>query len=433
MSASSIIILLSIVALIVIGYKTKLNYGLIGIAFAFIFGCFAAGMSANTVVNQWPARLFFQMFTISLFYAFSINNGTLELLSRKFVGLAKNFSPLIPFMLFIIGGVMAGIGPGSIAMFLVFTPIIMQIGKDAGMNPVLSATTMTCGINCGAWSPIAVNGITTYNLIEAAGYTAEEAASYSATVWGSMAIITTLVFLGTYFILGGYKRKKTTFEETPAFNKEQKTNFILIIIMTALLLIPAMIDNLFTGGALSWFVDRMDATLLAVVFSILAIFLKVGNEKKAFASVPWSTIVMVCGVAMLVGVAAEAGALEYVAGYIGNNIGLKILPYIMVIVCGIFSMFSSTMGVVVPTMYPLIAAIAVASGGSPAFLFAVVPFSAGHSGITPFSLTGGLVMATVEEENKHKMFIVLTLTAICRLAAVLVFVAILMLLGVFRI
>ena len=68
MSATCIIILVSIVVVIVLGYLLKVNFGLMGIAAAFICGVCLAGMSAGKVMNMWSTKLFFQMFSITFFY-----------------------------------------------------------------------------------------------------------------------------------------------------------------------------------------------------------------------------------------------------------------------------------------------------------------------------------------------------------------------------
>jgi di/tricarboxylate transporter len=412
MSAGSIIILISIVVAIAIGYITKVNFGFIGIAFAFLFGCLIADLSPGKVIGLWPSKLFFQMFTVTFFYAFAIKNGTLELLARKLVHSMKNVSFLVPVILWLVGFVLAGIGPGSIAMFLVLSPMIMQVAKETEMNPALAAVVMGTGVNTGAWSPIAVNGIVTRGLIETAGFGAEEAYAYSLVVWRNMIIASVIIFILCYFIFKGYKCKAMSAEKSVAFNQQQKTSLILIFTMTGLLIIPAILKWMIGGSAISWFAGKMEVTFLAIIFGIISVFCKVGSEKDAIADVPWKTIIMVCGMGMLVATASEAGALAYLSDYIGRSFSADVIPYVMCIVAGIMSIFASTMGVVVPTLYPLIYAISAASGAMPALLFSVVPISAGYTGMSPFSLAGGLAMAAAEDSKKEKLFIVLIIVAI---------------------
>ena len=421
MSTINIVILVSILVIIAIGYKTKINFGLIGIAFAFIFGCLLANMSVNSVLNQWPAKLFFQMFTVTFFYAFAIKNGTLELFSKKIVYLAKNATFLVPLLLFLTAGVLAGIGPGSVSIFLVLSPIVMQIAKESDMHPALAGISMVCGANAGGWSPIAVNGITTHGLIEASGFAGTEAANLTIVVWRNMVIASLVIFVLAYFIFQGFKLKTLNFGKPAKFVKEQKITLVLIAIMSALLILPALLKGV--GGSMEWLANKMDVTFLAIIFSVIALLLKIGNEKEAILSVPWQTIIMVCGMGMIIGVAAQAGALEYLSNYIGDSISISIIPYAVCLVAGIMSIFASTMGVVVPTLFPLIFAICAASGAAPGLLYSIIPIAAGYTGLSPFSLTGGLILAATEESKREKMFILMIVVAICTLVVNILLIA----------
>ena len=99
MSTANIIILLSIVVAVALGYKLKINIGLFAIAFAFLLGCFLAGFSPSKVMNEWPLKLFFQMFTVTFFYAFAQQNGTLELIARNLVYSVRRIPWLIPIVI----------------------------------------------------------------------------------------------------------------------------------------------------------------------------------------------------------------------------------------------------------------------------------------------------------------------------------------------
>ena len=126
---------------------------------------------------------------------------------------------------------------------------------------------------------------------------------------------------------------------------------------------------------------------------------------------------------MLVGVAADAGALAYLSSYIGQSFAINAIPYILVLVAGAMSVFASTMGVVVPTLYPIVFAIVAASGAAPGLLFAVIPMAAGYTGLSPFSLLGGLIVAATEDEKKQKTFVLMIIVALCTVVVNIALVA----------
>lgn len=414
MSSTAIIVLLVIVAVIVLGSILKVNYGLLGIVAAFICGVFLVDMSASNVLNTWGTKLFFQMFSVTFFYAFAINNGTLEFLAKKLVYATRKSTFLTPVILFVVCGVIAGIGPGTISTFLIMTPIVMQVAKESGMKPGLAAIALSTGTNAGGWSPLASNGITLRGIIESSGYAADQAVTYGGHLFRNMFLASVVFFAIAYVVYRGWKCKAVEGSETPAaFNKQQKTNLILIVVLTALIILPPVCKSLFGGDFFSGLAKKLDATFLCVIFGVLAIILKVGDEKKAISGVPWKTIIMVCGMGMIISVASEAGVMTYLSDYLGRSFSASALPYVIGIVAAVMSLFSSTMGVVVPTLYPLIFAICSVSGADPVILFSIVPLAATSAGNSPFSLQGGLVQASLDDDKaRNRMFMELIVIAV---------------------
>ena len=71
---------------------------------------------------------------------------------------------------------------------------------------------------------------------------------------------------------------------------------------------------------------------------------------------------MICGVGMLISVAIKAGTIKIMAAWIGANIPWALVPVAMCVVGAIMSLFSSTLGVVTPALFPLVPALAASSG-----------------------------------------------------------------------
>lgn len=427
MSASSliVIILVAVVVVIVVGYIFKVNYGLLGICAAFVCGVLLAGLSPRDVIGMWSVRLFFQMFSIMLFYAYALNNGTLELLARKLVYATRKARFLTPVILFVLCGVIAGIGPGTIATFLIITPIVMQVAKETGMKPALAAIVLSTGVNFGGWSPLCTNGITLRGIIEESGYEATMASGYELLVFRNMLVASALFFIIAYVIFKGWNCGVSTGSQRASeFNREQKTTLILIVIFTCCVVIPPICNGFIGGDFFSWLANVCDPTFLAIIFAVIATLCRVGDEKKAILSVPWKTIIMVCGMGMLIAVASEVGATDYLAGVVSSSFSATVLPYIMALVAAGMSLFSSTMGVVIPTLYPLIFTICAASGASPVILFSVVPLAATSAGNSPFSLQGGLVQSAMDNDReRNKMFFTLIIIACVQTAFILALIA----------
>lgn len=414
--------LIAIALTIVIGYKFKINYGIIAMVFAYIIGCFCMDLKAKEVIAMFPTSLFFTLFSITLFFSIGLANGTILLFTRKAIYPFRNKPAIIPIILFLIAALVAFTGPGAVPCFALLTPIYMSIAYEIGINRGL-VPLMVVGASAGAWGPIASNGITTKNLIEAAGF---EATAYgdSLVVWAMCAAFLFLIFLVFYFIFGGVKLKNTVNMEKPeAFNKEQKVTMTLIIIMLVWVIVPSILNHFIELPFLKTLSSTVSVEFVCIVLTFVALLIKNADIKKCFKEIPMPTIVMICGVGMLIQIAIQAGAVDALAGAITENVNPMLMPILFAVIGGVMSFFSSTIGVVMPTIFPLVAAIAaVVPSISAPIIFGCVVVGSVASGFSPFSTQGALTLANIkkgEEAEKEENKLFWELIMICIVALVL--------------
>ena len=403
MESIGIAIILSLVVAIVIGTKLKINIGLIAIVFAYIFGVFFMGESVGVVIDLWPVRLFFQLFTITLFYAFAIQNGTLEGIARRMVYFARNSPKLIPIALWLVCFLLAAIGPGTATIMLIIPPILFKIGKETKMHVLLSATILSTGTHAGGWNPITLNGIFSRTLMESVGISAQDAEIYGMNMFLTVLIHRIILFAIFYFLFKGYKIQPVNVDKPEPFTKKQKWNVVLIVALLALLTLPAIFENLTGAAFFAMLRGNIDITFLAAILVIACILLKLGDFKKSITGgVAWDTILLICGTAMLIAVAQQAGAFTFISGLIGQHLSHNIAPYAVGVATGMIGMVTSVF-VVIPAMYPLAQGVALVSGIDAGFLFSIVTTITVSAALSPFSLAGAMIMSTAENENERKI------------------------------
>ena len=122
----NLIIVLAIVASIVIGYKTKINTGLVAIIFAYLIGCLGLGLAPKDIIGMWPTSTMFQIMTITLFYGIGNINGTLEKTARYLLYYMRNYKKLLPFILFLIAVLIGALGAGNFAVVAFLAPLSRQ-------------------------------------------------------------------------------------------------------------------------------------------------------------------------------------------------------------------------------------------------------------------------------------------------------------------
>lgn len=403
----SILIVGAIALAVAIGYKTKYNTGLFAIVFAYLIGCFVMGMKTKEVIGSWPVSTMFVIFSVSLFYNFALVNGTLEKTARYLLYAFRHFPGLLPFALYFASAGIAALGAGFFTVMAFMAPIALLICREAKMDKLAGAVAVNCGALSGANFMTSGSGIIFRGLMDEAGFV-EHSFQYSAVIFISSVVFSILLIAGFRYIPCSNRNigKGASFEKPEAFNAKQKMNLYLMIGMILTVLVFPVLNIIFPDNATVSFINsKMDVGLAAIVFSVIALFLKLAPEKDVIAKVPWNTIIMICGVGMLIQVAIAAGTIDLLASWVGSSLPGWAVPVAMSVVAAIMSFFSSTLGVVAPALYPLVPAVTEASGISPLLLFTCIVIGAQSSAISPFSSGGSLVLGSCStDEERTAMF-----------------------------
>lgn len=403
---ANILILCAIILAIALGYRTKINTGFFGIVFAYIIGTFYLGIKPGDIIKMWPISIFFVILAISLFYNFAMTNGTLEKLAQHMLYRTRKVPKLLPFAIFIAATILAALGAGFFAVMAFFTPITMLLCRKTGLSPLIGALAVNYGALCGNNFMISPGGVVFIGLMNQAGY---EAVSYGFEFQIFLAsFVVPIVVLSLLILFNTRKKGNADVVEISlpeAFNAVQKKTLALVVSMIVVVLIFPILHIIFPQVGLIKTLDKaIDVGLVAVVFAVLALLMNLGDEKEVIKKVPWGTLIMICGVGMLISVAIKAGTVKLIAGFVTDTILAPVVPIVMAAIGGFMSFFSSTMGVVTPALFPLVPNLAEASGIDAAVLFSAIVIGAQATAISPFSSGGSLVLSTVSEEERVDMF-----------------------------
>ncbi|AJQ29612.1 SLC13 family permease [Pelosinus fermentans] len=404
----SFIVVLAIAISIALGYKTKINTGFFAISFAYIIGCFFLNLKTSEVISMWPMSIFFVIFAVSLFYNFALVNGTLEKLATYLLYSCRKVPRILPFVIFFAAVLIASLGAGFFTVLAFMAPITLLLCEKTGMSKMIGAVAANYGALAGANFMTSQSGIIFKSLIESAGYPAEIAFGYTTAIFISTMIIPILVISGLLIFTNTKKTlsRNLNIEKPEPFDQKQKTTLYLIILMMAIVLAAPVLHIILPLNKTITFINsKIDIGLISIVFSVVALMLKLADEKKVVAKVPWSTLIMICGVGMLISVAIKAGTIQLLAKWIGGNMPAFLVPIALSIVGGIMSFFSSTLGVVTPALFPIIPSIVAATGINPMVLFISVVIGAQATAISPFSSGGSLLLGScTNEEDRNSLF-----------------------------
>ena len=417
----SVAIILAIALAIFLGYKTKINTGLFCIVFAYIIGCFVMGLKPKQVIGYWPTSTMFVILSVSLFYNFAAINGTLEKMSGALLYACRKFPGLLPYALLAVAVILSVMGATYFTVLAFLAPITLVICDESRMDKLTGAVAINCGALAGGNFPTSNLGVIFRGLADTAFEASPDVAAVETFGMEMKIFLFSVLFslvLVTIFRFGFKENrnigKGVTFKKPEVFTKDQKITLSLMMIMMVVVLIFPLMQILMSGNAaIQYISSKVDVGLVAIVFAVIALLLKLAPQKEALAKIPWNTIVMIAGAGMLIAVAVEAGTIDALSTWIGFNVPKPLVPIAFSIVGAIMSFFSSTTGVVAPALFPLIPNLAASAGLTSSALFACTIIGAQSSAISPFSSGGSLILgSTPKEEDRNMLFNRLLMVAV---------------------
>ena len=390
----SVLSLIALLIAIVVSCISPKNIGIMAIGLAFIVGHVMGGIKADKIIAGFPLSLFMTLAGVTYLFGIAQVNGTIDKITKYAVKAVRGNVALLPIVLFFVAFGLSAIGPGHISIIALMAPAAMLLAEEVGINPFLMALMVGNGGQAGAVSPIAPAGVIANSLSAKIGFTGIAFPLFFNTFLGHFAVA-----MLAYFMFGGLKLWKQGSANSQAsaianikveaFTKQQ----VMTLSGIGLLMVLAL-------GF------KFDVGLTGFTIGAILTMLNAADENQAVKSMPWNTILMVCGVTVLVGLMKDVGGMKLFS----NIIAQFSTPYTATLVVGfvaaIISAYASTSGVIMPAFIPLVPdLVAKMGGGDPlAIIYSIVV--AGHLvDVSPLSTTGALLIgAAGPKSDKQKLF-----------------------------
>jgi Na+/H+ antiporter NhaD/arsenite permease-like protein len=378
---------------IVVSCISRLNVGLLALALAWVIAVFIGGLRPQDVFAGFPIDLFLTLSGVTLLFAQAHVNGTLDIVAHNAIRLCRGRVGVVPIMYFGLGAALASAGPGNIATTGLLAPMAMATALRMRISPFLMAIMVGNGANSGSLSPFAPTGLIVTDNMTRIGL-----GGFELQTWIYNLLAHALVAFGGYFVFGGLKlltrADRVEIEAEPA--KRLDWHQIATLGVIALLIVGVI----FFGR--SGFHIGMAAFAGAVLLSLL----RAADDSEAIKRMPWGTILMVCGVTVLIGLLQRTGGMDIFASLLSSiSTQATVVPVIAVVI-GIVSAYSSTSGVVLPAFLPTVPGLVENLGGGNALGLASTMNVAGHLvDVSPLSTIGALCIASVPSgEMSRKLF-----------------------------
>lgn len=364
---------------IAVSCTSRINVGLIAIPLAWAVGAYA-GRPAEAVLAGFPSSLFITLTGVTVLFTLAEVNGTVGLLARRLLMLARGRHALVPPIVFLIACTIATVGPGAIVSVALVAPVGMALSMRAGISPFLASLMIANGANAGNLSPLSAVGIIANSRMAAAGLGGHE-----WRVWMANLVAHCLVGTAAYVLLIKQSRPplETTEDRPEPLTPQQWLTLVVILAWVAAVV----------GLGLSIGLAGFAAAALLILASV-------SDEAAALRRMPWSAIVMVCGVTLLVALVEKTGGMEVFTAMLAKLASPSTINGVIAFVTGLISTYSSTSAVVLPTFLPTVPGLVQqVGGGHPLAVALSINVGASVVDVSPLSTLGALCVAAVADAN----------------------------------
>jgi len=380
---------LSLIALlVVIGFSltSRINVGILAVALAWPIAVFVAGWKADALMAAFPSSLFLTLLGVTLLFGIAHKNGALEALSRRAVGACGGVTALLPPAFFLLTCAVATLGPGAIAATALIAPLAMSTCATAGVPAFLMALMVANGGNAGNLSPFSAVGVIVHSLLQKIGLGGHE--------WGVfLANFVAHAFVGVaaYVLFGGlalWRKRGATVSTGSAPPFTGRHWLTLTVIALWIVAVVAF---------------RTNPGLSAFAAAAVLLLLGAAEENTVIGAIPWSIIVMVCGVSVLVGVIEKTGGMDLFTTLLARILTPASANGAMAFVTGLISTYSSTSGVVYPAFLPSVPGLVEKlGGGNPLEIALSINVGAAIVDVSPLSTIGALCIAALPNPDEGR-------------------------------
>ncbi len=383
--------LIALLIVIVVSCTNRVHPGFLALALAWIIAAFISPFFEGApldlkkdVFAGFPVDLFLTLVGVSLLFTQAHLNGTLDKIAQAAVRLCRGNAGLIPWMFFFLTAGLSMSGAGSIASAALMAPTGMAIAARSRISPLLMTILVAHGAIAGTMSPISLTGIIANREMAKIGLP-----DHALEIFVHNLAANFCAAAGGFVLFGGiplFARSHLEHEAPAADRRLQPAHWFTLGLIGALLL-----------AALLW---KIDVGMGAFACAVVLAFTGLAGDEQAVKKMPWSIILMVCGVNVLTSLLEKTGGSKLSAEFVAAVSTPQTAPALLGFIAGIVSVYSSTAGVVIPAFLPIVRNVVETLSCDPAPLAMSVLVAGNLVDCSPLSTIGALCIAAAPSETE---------------------------------
>jgi di/tricarboxylate transporter len=461
-----IISILVLVAMFVVATLLPIHIGVMAFVAAFVVGSTLAGMDGETILTEgFPDELAVTLIGITLLFAMAQANGTIDWLVRLAVRAVRGRLAAIPWVMFLMAGVLTAFGAVSAAAVAIIAPVALGFAYRFKINPLLMGVMVVHGAQAGGFSPTSIYGTITNDAVKAAELPGSPLILFLSSFFFNLAIgVVSFVIFGGLTLMrrrthdlesagatdgggdlspagvsggGGAgaanptappetsSREDGSAPSSPTPGSTQSPTPgpsvspapVAAKGGVATKAPPEDEDpgptkatpyQLFTvvgilGLGVATLVFELDIGLVAMTVALVLALVSPKQQKSAIQHISWPVVLLIAGMLTYIYVLDEMGTIEWAGEAVAGIGAALVAALLLAYVGGFVSAFASSTALL-PVIIPM--AVPILAGGEVGAIGAVSAIAVATTivDVSPFSTNGAIVLANSSEEDQDRVY-----------------------------
>jgi len=398
--------LVLLVVVLVVAIWRRMNIGVLALAAALPV-LFLSGLDPKVMYQAFPGDLFVLIAGVSALFAHLERSGALARVVDKVYATVGDRQALLPWTGFLLAALLSTAGAFSTAPIAFLVPMVAHVGVRYRASFYLCELAVVIGANSAGLSPLNPTGAT----VRAAATKLH--VTYSGWgLWAVSMVVAFLVVLVLQVLNAVQRRRGQAFELIPApaaAGDESKASGAASAPNRAYMWSSGLG---FVAFVLLVVLVKADVGVTAMCLVALLQIAFHPNERALLSRLPWSSMLLLCGLLTYLGLMQKIGTIDSIANVLhtlGAGIALVlVLAYLTAILCNIESSTLGVLGLMTPIVYTTF-------GHSPLtfWVTCAVTVPAALMVMNPIHVAGTLIISNSAVEQQEALFRRLLTLAAC--------------------
>ncbi|RBP62024.1 UIT1 family transporter [Brevibacterium sanguinis] len=432
--------ILVLVAVFLVATLLSVHMGALALMATFLFGTFVLGEDVDTLLSGFPADLFLILVGVTYLFALAKDNGTVDWMVHALVRAVAGRVALIPWVFFVVTGILTGFGAVVPAAVAIIAPMGMGFARKYGIRPLLMGLMVINGATAGGFSPLSIFGTITNQVVERNDLPGSPVLLFLASMAFNIVLGIVCFFLfGGRALIGQRDRghglesanaeltesdaqvpsngsepgagkpvvprsdpgrraarrsmQTTMVKDDDADEAVTKLDGIRIVTLVGLVVLAVMVVPPL----------NQDVGFTAICIAVIISLFSPKVSKGAVSKIAWPTVLLICGIVTYVELMQRLGTIDWLGGQVAE-LGAPLVAALLICAIGaVVSAFASTTGILgalIPLAVPFLLTGSVGEIG----MIIALAISSSVVDSSPFSTSGALVVANSPEEHRDKVF-----------------------------